>query len=310
MKLTSIKHIGQLAIGVLILTLNARVKAQDRANYNLYNLYHPVINPAGMGAFDQLNAMMLFNYQMIGFDGAPLNLMADVSAPIGKTNAIIGGQIHHDRIGHRNRTQFGVSFAYRVRLNLKNYLSFGINVMGQNMNINWQDAQNVNIQDPILSNGTQQFWSPDFKLGTYYFSERVYAGFSVGNLISFKPNGELTADINNIHFYLQGGVNIPVGLWKIQPSTLLKYAHGSPLQIDVNMQAMYNDFIGFGLSYRTLNTMLAQINLNIAKTVRVGYGFNMGLGFRNNTFNTGHEVMLIYTAKKSMKNIGVKCPRF
>lgn len=308
MKSQNIKNL--LIIFIIVGIQVVKSYGQDRAKYNLYNLYHPVINPAAMGGFDQLNALMLFNYQMVGFDGAPINLLADVSMPIGKNNAIVGVQISHDRMGLRNRTVFGASFAYRVKLNLKHYLSFGISALGMNMNIGWQDAQDVNFNDPILAGGNRQLWSPDFKLGAYYFSDRVYAGFSVGNLFNFTALGDLSVDINNIHFHLQGGVNIPVNKWKIQPSVLMKYAHGSPMQIDVNAQFLYNDLFGFGLSYRTLNTLLVQVNVNIAKTLRVGYGFNMGLGFRNNTFYSGHEVVLIYTARKSIKNLSVRCPRF
>lgn len=284
--------------------------SQDRSKYNLYTLYHPVLNPAAMCGFDQLNALMLFNYQLVGFDGAPINILGDMSLPIGKTNSLLGLHIKHDRIGMRNTTTFGASYAYRIKLNLKNYLSFGLSVLGMNMNVNWQDLQNVNNNDPLLNSGTQQYWSPDFRLGTYYFNEKVYAGFSVGNLFSFNGNGDISTNINNIHFYLQSGINIPFGLWQFQPSILFKYVNGAPMQIDVNTQFLYNNLIGFGISYRTLNTLMTQVNLNIAKALRVGYGFNMGLGFRNNTFYTGHEIVLIYTATKKMRNIGVKCPRF
>lgn len=296
---------------IIIMLVSGAIWSQDRPAYNMYNLYHPLYNPAAMIGFDQVNAMLLFNYQLTGFDGAPMHFAGDVSLPLGKSNALLGIQAIHERIGVRNRTMGGASFAYRVKLNLKNYLGFGLSAMFQNMNVNWSLAQNFNPNDPLVNQGmNQQFWAPDFRLGTYYFSERVYAGFSVGNLISFQGNGDLSADINNIHFYLQSGVSIPAGLWKIQPSVLIKQVLGAPMQIDVNAQVMYNNILGLGVSYRTLNTILAQVSVNIAQQFRIGYGFNYGFGERTNSQHTGHEVMLIFTGKTNKKKVGVACPRF
>ena len=296
-------------IGLLCFN-HVTLRSQDRPSYNQYNLYHPLINPAAMGGFDQVNALLLFNYQLVGFDGAPMHFVGDVSLPLGKSNALLGIQAIHERMGVRNRTMGGASFAYRVKLNLKNYLSFGLSAMFQNLNINWTQIQNGDLNDPLIQNQNQQWWAPDFRLGTYYFSERVYAGFSVGNLFSIQGNGDLSTDINNIHFYLQGGLRIPVGQWELLPSVLVKQVVGAPMQIDVNAQVMYNNVLGLGLSYRTLNQLVAQVSVNIAQRFRIGYGFNMGMGFRNNTQFTGHEVVLIYSGKKTKKNIGVSCPRF
>lgn len=303
----------QIRVLIMLISIVSFTKlyAQDRPAYSLYNLYHPLYNPAAMGGFDQVNALLLFNYQLTGFDGAPMHFAGDVSLPLGRSNALLGIQAIHERIGVRNRTMGGASFAYRVKLNLKNYLSFGLSAMFQNLNINWSQLQNIDPNDPLMNqNQNQQLWAPDFRLGTYYFSDRVYAGFSVGNLFSFSGQGDMSVDINNIHFYLQSGVNIPVGLWKIQPSVLVKQVLGAPMQIDVNAQFMYNDVFGFGVSYRTLNTVLAQMSVNIAKQFRIAYGFNMGFGFRNNTQHTGHEVILMYTGLSSKKKVGVACPRF
>ncbi len=296
---------------ILLVGMHHTLLAQDRPSFNQYNLYHPLINPAAMGTFDQINALLLFNYQLTGFEGAPMFFLGDVSVPIGKTNAILGGQVLHERMGVRNRTIGGASFAYRVKLNLKNYLNFGMSASFQNLNINWSDVQNIDPNDPLMNGSqNQQLWAPDFRLGTYYFSERVYAGFSVGNLFSFTGQGDMNVDITHIHFYLQSGVRIPVGTWELLPSALMKYVPGAPLQIDVNAQVLYNKIVGFGFSYRTLNNLVVQLNTYLGKNFRLGYGFNMGLGFRNNTQFTGHEVVLMYIGNKQKKKTGVSCPRF
>lgn len=305
------KTFGKIIIIIIAFFSGVKIKAQDRPAYSLYTMYHPLYNPAAMGAFDRVNGILLFNYRMAGFDGAPMHFVGDVSLPIGKTPALVGTQVIYEQMGVRKRIIGGASFAYRVKLNIRNYLSFGINAMFQNLHINWQDVQNIDFTDPIVANGNQNYWAPDFRLGSYYFSDRTYVGFSVGNLFSLKANGDLDMSINNIHFYLQGGVRIPVGKnWEIKPSALVKYVVGAPLQGDVNLQFSYRDIITFGGSYRMINSSIVHLQVRLLQFLRLGYAFNAGWGLRDNTFNTGHEVMLLFNGVNSKRNLGVRCPRF
>jgi type IX secretion system PorP/SprF family membrane protein len=314
MKIESIKKRIQQSIcivkyvGILYVTIGY---SQERSTYNLYNHYQPIINPAAMGSYDYLNVALLFNHQMAGFDGAPLHGLIDVTAPLGKSNAIIGGQYSIDKIGNRLYNYVNVNFAYRVRLNLKHYLSFGISAGMQNLNIDYSQLTITNPDPSIINQQVNQF-APDFKLGAYYFTDNLYIGFSTNNLIKLRPNDPvINVNINDIQFMLHGGYRIRMGeLWSLTPSILLKQIAGSPLQIDVNLNALYNQVFGFGLSYRTLNTLLVQLHVKIAKQWFMGYGYNMGLGFRDNLFYHGHEVMLMYQGMNTKKKLPVSCPRF
>ena len=300
---------------IMFLTLFIpNLMAQEQAHYSLYNLYQPSINPAAMGSFDRFTAAGIFNYQMIGFNGAPVNLLADVTAPIGKTNLIIGGQVQHDRIGVRNKTQLSLSFAYRILLNIRNYLSIGLTSTLKMHETSFQNAAPLDPNDPLLANQTNQVWSPDFKIGLYYFRDNFYAGASVGNIFTTNfsnSQNNLRASIEDIHFYLHTGFQVNFNkAWKFQPSFLWKQIAGSPAQFDINTQFLFQDVWGFGLSYRTLNTLVIQTNVTVAKTLQIGYAFNMGLGFSNSTQYTGHEIMIVYRSNKYKKKIPVQVPRF
>ena len=288
-----------------------KISAQERSAYNLYNHYQPIINPASMGSYDQFTFALLFNHQMGGFDGAPLHALLDITAPIGKTNLVLGGQYAMDKIGNRLYNYANLNFAYRVRLNLRNYLSFGITAGMQNLNIDYS-ILNTPTPDPSIINQQVNQFAPDFKLGAYYFRDNMYIGFATNNLIKLRPNDPvIKVDINDIQFMLHGGYRFRFGeKWSLTPSLLFKQVAGSPMQIDVNLNASYNNVFGFGLSYRTLQTFLAQLHVKIAKQWFLGYGYNMGLGFRDNIFYHGHEVMLIFNGLNTKKKLAVSCPRF
>jgi type IX secretion system PorP/SprF family membrane protein len=265
--------------------------SQERVGYNLYNNYHQLINPASIGSYDYLNAALVWNYQMLGFTGAPMIGTVDISSPIGKSNVSLGGQILIDKIGNRLQNFAYVNFAYRVRLNDKDNLSFGLSAGLQNINMSYTDVVN-GFDEP--DNQTVNLFAPDFKLGVYYFRDKIFAGFNTNNLIKLDNRG-MTVSASDIHYYLHGGYRFMFGdKWQLTPSLLMKLLPGAPLQFDVNLNLMYDKVIGFGLGYRSLNSLLLQINANIGERWSLAYGYNMGLGFRQQAFNHGHELMLVF----------------
>lgn len=286
--------------------------AQQRANYNMYNLYQPIINPAAMGSYDQFTAVGLFNAQMIGFDGAPINFLFDVTAPIGKANAIIGGQIMHDRIGARNKTQLSGSFAYRIPINLRNYISLGMTASVQMIDNSFSGLIQTDPNDPLISNQSYQLWSPDFKLGAYYFRDNFYAGFSVDNIFTVsyeQPSVRVNKD--NIHFNVAAGYTFKLNpCFDLQPSIMWRQVSGSSSQFDGNLKLLYKNCFSVGLSYRTINTLVFQTSVRFAKSFTMGYSFNMGMGMANRTEYTGHEVALMYQLNKSKKKIAVQTPHY
>lgn len=287
------------------------IHAQQRSSYNMYNIYQPIVNPAAMGSYDQFTATSMFNAQMIGFDGAPVNFLADVTAPIAKTNLVIGGQVSHDRIGARNRTQISTSFAYRIPIDLRNYISLGLTTSVQVNEANF-DGLVMDPNDPMIASQTYQIWSPDFRFGAYYFRDNFYAGVSVENIFttSFEQQSA-RIDANNIHFNVHAGYSFKLSpSFNLQPSVFWRQVSGSSTQFDANLQLKYKDTFGVGVSYRTINTLVLQTNVKIARRFTIGYSFNMGLGVANNTQYTGHEVVLIYKVLKTKKKIAIQTPHY
>lgn len=298
--------------GIFLIGIYPTLFGQQRSSYNMYNIYQPIVNPAAMGSYDQFTATGLFNTQMVGFDGAPINFLADVTAPVGKTNLIIGGQVMHDRIGARNKTQVSASFAYRIPINLRNYICLGLTASVQLTDANFSGLVQTDPNDPILLNQSYQLWSPDFRFGAYYFRDNFYAGVSVENIFttSFdQPSVHVNSE--NIHFNVHTGYDIKLHpSFNLQPSVLWRQVSGSSTQLDINLQLKYKNRFGVGVSYRTINTLVLQTNVKIAGAFTMGYSFNMGMGMANRTEYTGHEVILMYNMSKSKKKVAIQTPHY
>jgi len=294
--------------------------AQDQPHFSLYMHQPSIINPAAMGSFDQINGAFFFNKQLAGFTNSPMVGFLDFGLPIGKSNAYVGFQASQDRIGVTTKTMFGGSFAYRIRLNMKHYLSLGLNLSANLVNSNLATVPTQDPNDPVFAQNTAAAWYPDIRLGAYYFADNVYAGFSIGNIFTnslIYPTGggggssDIRVNGNDMHFYLTGGWQKKFGPhWKIRPSALIKLVPGSPMQIDINANAVFRDAFGFGLSYRTTSTLVANVSYTLNNYLIFGYAFNIGLAYRDHANFTGHEAMLAFRIKNPKRIVPVEVPRF
>jgi len=295
-----------------------KLSAQEQPHYSFYMLRQSLINPAALSTYDRISGAGFFNAQMVGFKGAPIVGALDVSFPIGKTGLVIGGLIQQDKIGATYKSTIGVNIAYRVKLNPRNYLAFGINANAYMINADFNQLTVTDPTDPSLNQSINTFWSPNFKIGAYYFRQNFYAGFAVGNILTINlpnymnPEPTINANFQDVHFYINAGwqKKFHHDTWKFQPSVLVKQIAGSPTQFDLNVQFLYHEAFGFGVSYRTLNTLMFQINYTHKDMFQIGYAFNLGLGFNNRTNYTGHEVMLGFKLPNTKNRIPVDIPRF
>lgn len=294
------------------------ILAQDRPHFTMQFLQPGIINPAGMTSVNQINAAFFFSKQMLGFEKSPMVGMLDFAMPIGKTNLFTGIQISQDRIGVTTYSIFTGNFAYRIRLNVKNYLSFGLGISAKLTNANFTEAPIVNPSDPNFYQNADAVWTPDIRLGAYWFTDNAYVGFAVENLFTNSllfsgstPSADIRVDPNDMHFNLNGGWRKDFGLnWAILPSGFMRLSPGAPLQFDINAMALFKDAFGFGITYRTLSTLGANLYYQLNKFLVFGYAVNFGLRFTDKANFTGHEVMVAYRARSNKKIIPADIPRF
>lgn len=293
-------------------------RAQDMPHFTMYYIQPSIINPAAMTIFENINGAFFFNKQMLGFDKSPMVGLLDIGIPVAKTNFYAGFQASQDRIGVTTYSIFTGNFAYRIRLNMKHYLSFGLGVSAKLTNANFTEAPIVNPVDPVFFQNADAIWTPDIRLGAYYFSDNIYVGFSVANLFTnslffggTSPTADIRVDGNDMHFYLNGGWQKKLGKsWKIMPSALIRLSPGAPVQFDINAMALFKEQFGFGITYRTTTTLGATLYYQLNKFLVFGYSVNVGLRFRDQANFTGHEAMIAFRIRNNKRIIPVDVPRF
>jgi type IX secretion system PorP/SprF family membrane protein len=310
----------QLLLLLITALITISTKAQNAPHYSLYMLQQSIINPAAIGSYGYVNGAALFKKQWIGIDKAPTTIVFDINAPLGKTNSALGLNVVNDKFGYTNSTQLTINYAYRLRLNYKNYIAFGLGAMANMYSANLSKIPTADANDPLLNGDVATQFTPNFKFGAYYFTDDFYFGLGMPNLLTNKYiassinnySASTGFDYNQLHFFAHSGWQKKITpALKLMPSVMVKQVAGAPLQLDVNLQVMLFSKLGIGASYRTLGTYIALLNVQASKQLNIAYSYNYHTGSIKPYTSGSHEIMLGFKFMNTTKKlIPVECPHF
>jgi len=290
----------KLLTALMILTASS-LFAQQEALFSQYMFNKLAINPGYAGSRELLSADVVYRYQWVNIVGAPKTISASLHSPLANPHLALGINVSNDQIGPMNYTGALATFAYRV-IFPKSKLSFGLQAGVKNNGIVMDDFNAYNTDDPFLiANTLQKKVIPDANFGIYYYSDKMYLGFSSQQLLR---NQTLVVDEPGVdtqfsklltHFYGMAGVAIPMGENVVfRPSMLAKFVKNAPAQIDLNASFLFANTLWLGVSYRTENAISLITEINISQTLRIGYSYDIWLN-ELKTYNKGsHEIRLSY----------------
>ena len=111
------------------------------------------------------------------------------------------------------------------------------------------------------------------------------------------------------HFFLSSGYLFDLTPdIKLQPSILLKYVSGAPLEGDINGVLTFYDMLSFGLSYRSYASLDILTQVKVSKQLSVGYSYEYSTNELSNFTSGSHEIVLRYQFDFSQGKIVT--PRF
>jgi type IX secretion system PorP/SprF family membrane protein len=276
------------------------LKAQQDPMVSQYMFSGHFLNPAYAGSHPYANITLLGRKQWVGFNGSPFTSFLSFDKPFQKKKIAIGAIVSNDRIGVTNRTIVTGSLAYHLHLSANARLSGGISAGIQSYSaelsklIIWDESDQVfasNINGKVL---------PVAGLGLYYYTRRFYAGVSVPNVISYKPETFLDIGINRSaylqrHYFATTGYAFPAGKnLDIRPSILVKYTANAPVSIDYNLHFLFYKSLWLGASYRQKDGGVAMVEYQATKNLRVGYAFDMAFSNMRRYNSGSHEIMLAW----------------
>lgn len=288
---------------LLALLFAYAASAQQNPQYSQYIFNSLSINPAYAGSKNVLNLNVFHRSQWTGIEGAPTTQSLNIDGATENNRLGLGLSLNRDKIGAQSNLSAYANLAVKLQVSQSGVLSFGLapGLVQQKLN-----GSELGINDdPSIPVGTESTIKPDVKVGTYFHTERFYAGLSASDLIQFKDME--TVEPERHYFFTTGYIFDAGSFVKIKPSVLLKEDFNAPTSVDVNAFVLLNEKLWLGSSYRTSmnlfnsepegdvykRTAVALIaELQINQSFRLGYAYDKMLNDLKG-FNT-HEVSVGY----------------
>ncbi len=284
--------------------------AQQDPQYTQY-MYNTInVNPAYAGSRGMTSIFGHYRTQWVGLDGAPETATVSVNAPVGK-NVGLGLSVINDRIGPMDNSSLAADFSYTIQTSERWKLALGIKAKATLLNVDYNKLHIRRADDYMFRNNIQNDFSPNIGAGAYFYSDRSYIGLSVPSFIETDhyEHNELAVVKERLHFYLIAGHVFNLSYdWQFKPATMIKTVSGSPLQVDVSANFLYNQVFTIGAAYRWDASVSALLGFQVTKGMFIGYSYDMETT-KLEDYNSGsHEIFLRFDLiKKSTKVLN---PRF
>ncbi len=285
----------KLIIVVMLMIMGYMSHGQQQVMFTQYMFNGLALNPAYAGSHETVSITALAREQWTGIDGAPSTQTLSVHSPVFNKRIGLGLLVLHDQIGVTEQT--GVYAAYSYKIPFVN----GANLaLGLQAGVNMYDARFSEISDvnPVFATGDVKEAHPNFGFGTYYFTDRFYAGISVPQLAqnTFDRDNEDSDSKIVRHYFANAGYVIDLDQnLKLKPNVLVKAVEGAPVEFDVNANLLINEVIWVGVSWRSFDSFDALFQLQVTDRLQFGYAYDFATTTDLRRVNGGsHELMLNY----------------
>ena len=303
----------KIILTAMVVITSISLKAQQDAMISQYMFNGVFLNPAYSGTHQYFSSTAMHRSQWIKFEGAPVTGSLAIDGPIHNNKMGIGFLLVHDQIGVSTQTDLFANYSYKIKAG-NGKLAFGAKAGASQYCAKLTSLTVWDENDEIFGADKSSCWIPKFGFGTYYYTNRMYVGFSIPTLIAYDQTKEFSFDVersSNIrkHYYLNGGYVMDMGSSvKFKPSILVKYVPSAPVEADLNAHFLFNNVLWIGATYRTGDAVIGLIEYQINKNLRVGYAYDYAVSIMNQYSRGTHEIMIGYDFLPD--KIKVKTPRF
>ncbi len=298
-KSTVYKHVAIMTVLFSVLLMNAR--AQIEPMFTQYMFNETFINPAYTGSHENLSTTLLYRDQWVGIAGAPKTQTLSIHSPIDKRRLAIGLSVMNDNIGVSHQLYVSAAFAYRI-LFPHSTLAFGASGGFVNDEELFTELHPITAGDNQFLYNSRKLFLPNAGFGMYYYNQRFYAGLSIPRLFEnnistspFMAPEKNSLDFNLWNYYLATGYVFDLSdEVKFKPSVMVKTVLHAPVELDMDVNFLFNDFLWLGGGYRTGDAVFGMVGLQLSKLLRIGYSYDYTLSALQTYTSGTHELTLQY----------------
>ncbi|NVN17845.1 type IX secretion system membrane protein PorP/SprF [Muricauda sp. HICW] len=290
---------GLLKYVICLLTLCmviGSVYGQKEPHYTQYMYNIGSFNPAYVGTVESPEIIGLYRSQWMDIDGAPTTIRGGANIPFKNEKMGLGINVVNDVLGPSTQTYFDIAYSYQIRLSQETKLSFGLNVGGSMLDIDYSKGNFENPSDPSILGGKYNSFYPTVGAGLFmYHEEDWYLGVSVPNfLTNALYNNEVATIVeDNMQFNAIGGYVFKLGeQTKFKPAFLVNYLEGSPVTVNLSANFQFLDALTIGGSYRLDNAVSGLAGLQISNAMFIGYAYDYATNGLGEYSGGSHEAII------------------
>ena len=283
---------------ILILLLFGGIRAQQDYQITHYMFDNLSFNPGYAGLNENICATIIGRQQWAGFDGSPTTALINIHSPVDMLKGGLGLTYVSDQLGFEQNNIARLNYSYHLGVGTgKLGIGLSIGVLQKSFDANWITPDgNDWSSDPHIPEPSSNGIVPDINLGLFYKTSDLYLGISTTHLGGFKMDN---LNVQNVHHYwITAGYSYDINPnIKLRPSLLIKSDASSTI-MDINANALFNDLLWAGLTFRVgdaIAPMLGyQHSFTDGSSLRVGYAYGITTSILGSYSNGSHDIMLNY----------------
>ena len=264
---------------------------------NLYMFNTLMVNPGYAGVKESFSASAMYSKWWMGFEGDNDMQVISGHTPLKNNKIAVGFLAENQRFGLRNYTNAYGYYNYRIEVG-GGRLGMGLRA-GANYYLYSLDGADL----PQMDDGAfVDDWQimPNVGVGFYYYSNLLYAGFSVPSFLFPQKDGKgFTSYYKDYNLTFVGGMLFTASdQFKIKPSTYIKYVPSAGLGgVEYHLNTsfiLFNDMVWLGGSYKSSKALVGILEFQITRQIRMGYAYEFPMGDLQTFSNGVHEFLLRY----------------
>ena len=285
--------------------------SQDNSSYySQYWINGLAINPAYTGSRETLSLLAQYQKKWTGIEGAPTSQIFSAHAPMKKDRIALGLLVVNQSYGIMKSTNASLNYAFRFRAG-KGKMSLGLKAGISMENEDLTALQNglADPTDPAFMPTANQAVRPGIGFGLYYYTEKLYLGFSIPEMINYSTVGTDSSYSSQLSFlptdysYLfSAGIIIGNNRsFKWRPSFMVNYRMDyNALRYDLNSSfILFDNRIWIGAGFRSGGSnpnpvLLGNAQIYVTPQLTIGYSYDYALGNLSSVINGVHEIILRY----------------
>ncbi len=303
----SMNNMKKVIVALVGIAISGTVVAQQTPVSNFYNFNEYLLNPAEAGYKDKLAGTASHRIQWQGIEGAPKTTFFGVHGMLNEKMGL-GVKVNVDQTDILKQFNAALSYAYRIKLNEKAKLSFGLSGQVVQNSVGYNDAVVGNLADEVVNGGDESGVSFDAEAGVTLEYGKGKLGIASSHLFESGVDYDLPEDRGTGTFERIRQFNVYGSYvfdlsddWTLEPFAIVRNQGVESFQLDVNALAAWKQTLYLGAGYRQEAGFVGRLGFQVTDQIIAAYAYEFSGNGVASYSNGSHEFMLGYRIKNKKK---------